>query len=97
MDKPKKFPEPQPYCNEQRPPIELRAVESSQIKAVGYDADARTLAVTFNYGAGAIYHYADVAPETYEAFIKSESLGSFFGKNIKALPFKKYPAEQVAA
>ena len=40
---------------------------------------------------------ADVAPETYEAFIKAESIGSFFGKNIKALPFKKYPAEQVAA
>jgi KTSC domain len=97
MDKPKKFPEPQPYCNEKRPPIDLHAVESSQIKAIGYDAETRTLAVKFNFGAGAIYHYPDVAPETHEAFVNAESIGQFFGKHIKALPFKKYHAEQVPA
>ena len=97
MNEPKKFPEPQAYTDEQRPQIELQAVESSQIKAIGYCAESRTLAVTFNYGAGAIYHYPDVAPETFEAFRQAESVGKFFGQHIKALPFKKYRNEAYAS
>lgn len=93
MDKTRKFAAPQDYTDEPRPPIALQPVESSQVKAIGYDEQTRTLAVTFNYGAGAIYHYPDVAPETFEAFRTAESIGIFFGKNIKALPFKKYRAE----
>jgi len=97
MDKPKKHVEPQPYTNEARPPIELLPVESSQVKAVGYDEETRTLAVTFTRGTGAIYHYPEVTRETYELFINAESIGTFFGKHIKALPFKKYRAEPVEA
>lgn len=96
MNQPKKFPEPQAYTEDPRPPIELKAVESSQIKAIGYDEKTRTLAVTFNYGAGAIYHYPDVAPEIAEAFVKAESIGKFFGQHIKALPFTKYRNEAYA-
>lgn len=96
MDK-KKHVEPQPFCNEERLPIELKPVESSQVKAVGYDETTRTLAVTFTRGTGAIYHYPDVSPETHDAFVNAESIGTFFGKHIKALPFKKYRAEQVEA
>ena len=95
--KSRKFPEPQQYEEDPRPPIELLQVESSQVKAIGYDDETRTLAVAFNHGAGAIYHYPEVDRETFDAFLAAERLGSFFGKNIKALPFKKYPAEQVAA
>ena len=97
MDKPKKFPEPQPFTNEPRPPIELLPVQSRQVKAVGYDEQTRTLAVTFTRGQGAIYHYPDVDREFYEQFVTAESIGAFFGQHIKALPFKKYQAEQVAA
>lgn len=90
---PKTFPAPQPFTEEPRPPIALKPVESSQVKAIGYDADTRTLAVQFRHGKGAIYHYPDVTPETHAAFVNAESIGNFFGKNIKALPFKKFAAE----
>lgn len=97
MDKQRKFPEPQPFEDDGRPPIELKPVESSQIKAIGYDAETHTLAVAFKYGVGAIYHYPEVQAETHEQFVNAESIGQFFGKHIKALPFKKYRPEQVAA
>lgn len=97
MDKQRKFPEPQPFEDEERPPIELKPVESSQIKAIGYDEKTGTLAVAFKYGTGAIYHYPDVLEETHQAFVNAESIGQFFGKHIKALPFKKYRAAPVAA
>ncbi len=82
---------------ETRPAIALEPVESNQVKAIGYDAATKTLAVTFTRGAGAIYHYPDVEPETYEAFKGAESIGKYFGQHIKPLPFKKFAPEPVAA
>lgn len=74
--------------------IALAPVTSSQIEAVGYDEATKTLAVQFKKGA--IYHYANVPAETYKAFSSAESLGKWFGANIKAhpgkYPFKKVPA-----
>ncbi len=93
----KKFPEPQPYADKPRPQIALQPVESNQVGAIGYDQDTKTLAVQFRRGALAIYHYANVEPETFEAFRGAESIGTYFGKHIKALPFEKFPAEPVAA
>jgi hypothetical protein len=63
---------------------------------IGYDDATQTLAVTFNYGK-AVYHYPNVSRETFEAFKGAESIGKFFGEHIKALPFKKYAVEAVAA
>lgn len=82
------------YNDEARPNIALEAVESSQVKAIGYDEQSETLAVTFTRGAGAIYHYPSVKKATFDAFKGSESIGKFFGEHIKGLPFKKYRAEQ---
>ena len=93
----KTYAAPQPFTDETRPPIELHPVESSQVKAIGYDAESRTLAVAFKHGNGAIYHYPNVDAETHEAFVKAESIGAFFGNNLKLLPFKKYRAEAVKA
>jgi len=76
---------------QQAPAIKLNPVKSSQVKAIGYDEATKTLAVTFTRGAGATYHYADVSKDTFEKFSKAESIGSFFGKHIKPLPFKKFP------
>lgn len=76
---------------DERPPIQLEPVHSSQVKAIGYDAATQTLAVQFTRGAGAIYHYPEVTPELHAAFVSSESIGAFFGKHIKPLSFKKYP------
>lgn len=97
MSQTKTFPEPQPFTDEARPPIDLHAVDSSQVKAIGYDEATKTLAVTFTRGTGAIYHYPDVDQATFEAFKSAESIGTFFGKHIKQLPFKKYQAEQAPA
>jgi hypothetical protein len=71
----------------------LQPVESSQVKAIGYDPATKTLAVQFSRGTGAIYHYPGVEPDTHQAFINADSIGRFFGANIKHLPFDKFAAE----
>jgi KTSC domain len=85
---------PQAFSENTRPDIELHPVESNQVKAIGHHEDSQTLAVTFTRGAGAIYHYPNVTKETYEAFKGAESIGKFFGENIKSLAFEKYPAPE---
>lgn len=97
MPAPKKFPDPQAYAEGERPPIALEPVESSQIGAVGYDEASKTMAVQFRYGARAIYHYAGIEREAFDAFKAAESMGTHFGKNFKTLPFLKYPNEDKAA
>lgn len=93
----KTYTEPAAYSDAPRPQIELKPVESSQVKAIGYDDAIQTLAVTFTRGAGAIYHYPNVTKEIYDAFVASESIGKFFGQHIKQLPFTKFPAEAAVA
>jgi hypothetical protein len=71
----------------------MDSVESSQIEAIGYDAEAQTLAIQFKAkGAspGSLYHYSNVTTEDFAAFRDSESVGSHFYKNIKPFP-EKYP------
>jgi hypothetical protein len=45
-------------------PIAMQPVTSNQIRAVGYCHDTKTLAVSFTRGAGNVYEYHDVEPET---------------------------------
>lgn len=75
--------------------IPLTQVSSSQIEAIGYDAATRTLAVQFRKGA--VYHYDNVPPDIYKSFSTADSLGKYFGANIKAhpalYPFTKVPAK----
>jgi hypothetical protein len=61
--------------------ITRTAVESSNIKSVGYDAGTQTLEVEFNHGT--LYRYAGVPTETYEAMMKAESAGKFFASNVR--------------
>lgn len=93
----REFKPTQDHSTEPRPQIELNPVESNQVKAIGYDPETHTLAVTFTRGAGAIYHYPEVAEEIYQGFVGAESIGKFFGKHIQGLPFTKFPAEAVLA
>ena len=88
----KKFKPAQDYEKGHAPHIPMTGVESSQVKAVGYDPQTKTLAVTFTRGAGAVYHYPGVSPELHQQFMKAESIGKFFGQHISVLPFKKYAA-----
>lgn len=75
---------------EVRPAIELKPVVSSQIKAVGYSPELKTLAISFTRGPCNVYCYENVSQETADAFIGSESLGAHFGQHIAMLPSKKF-------
>jgi hypothetical protein len=85
----KKFTAPQGYEEGARPQIPLIPVKSQKVAAVGYDAETKTLAVTFPNGK-AVYHYPGVSPEQHAAFVGAESIGKHFGAHIQGLPFKKY-------
>jgi hypothetical protein len=80
------------------PEIPLKPVDSSQINAIGHDAETNTLAIQFKGWKGEIgatYHYANFTAEEYAAFHGAESLGRHFGKAIK--PFAdRYPYTKVA-
>jgi hypothetical protein len=89
---PKQYQAPAAFSDEPMPPIALTPVESNQVAAVGYDEASKTLAVTFNRGTGAVYHYQNVDAKVHQDFMAADSKGKFFGQHIKALPFKKYPA-----
>lgn len=95
----KEWKAPQAFEEGDCPAIELKPVTSNQVAAIGYCPNTKTLAVTFTRGGGAIYHYPDVSPETHAAFVAGNlgedaepSIGVFFGRHIKDLPFKKYRA-----
>jgi hypothetical protein len=93
----KSYPAPAGFTDGPRPNIPLHPVVSSQVKAIGYHAGTKTLAVQFVHGVGAIYHYPNVEPKTHQDFVSAPSIGSYFGKHIKPLAFKKYRPEQEAA
>jgi hypothetical protein len=73
--------------------ITMDSIESSQIDAIGHDAESQTLAIQFKAkgtAPGSVYHYSNVDAALFAEFRSAESIGSFFYKNIK--PFKdKYP------
>ncbi len=61
-------------------PIPCIPVKSSNIVAVGYDVDSKTLAVQFKNGT---YHYPDVKPEVHAALVSADSVGRFFQEHIR--------------
>lgn len=61
--------------------ITLTPRDSSNIKATGYDAATKTLAVQFLNGV--VWHYADVPPLLAEHLHSALSIGSFFGSKIR--------------
>lgn len=67
--------------------IEMKAVESSNIESVGYDA--QTLFVKFKDGN--MYRYQDVPAGTYRDLMDSESIGGHFHAHIKG----QYKSEKV--
>lgn len=61
--------------------IKRKAVESSNLAAVGYNARAKILDVEFV--SGPVYRYFDVTKATYKALLKAESKGDYFYSNIR--------------
>lgn len=69
--------------------MERKPVESSTIKSVGYDREAKALEIEFS--SGRLYQYYDVPDEIYNEFTLAPSKGSFFHGKIKnqGFPFKR--------
>lgn len=73
--------------------ITMDSIESSQIDAIGHDADSQTLAIQFKAkgtAPGSVYHYANIDAALFAEFSSAESIGSYFYKFIKPFP-EKYP------
>ncbi|MEN5099551.1 KTSC domain-containing protein [Stenotrophomonas sp. TWI809] len=45
-------------------------------------------------GPGSLYHYANFDAADFAAFKAADSVGSYFGKNIKACP-EEYPFQKI--
>lgn len=76
----------------------MKPVESSQLAAIGYHPETKTLAIEFKSHAkpgapprkNSVYHYANVDQEEWDAFQAAKSHGAHFYAHIK--PFtEKFP------
>ena len=70
--------------------FDMKPVSSSQIAALGYDEDTRTMRVQFVKGG--VYDYANVDEDLFTRLLHSESVGRDFAKEIKGSshhPFTK--------
>lgn len=68
-----------------------RAVRSSNIATVAYDARSRRLYVEFQNGG--VYAYDGVASGVYRGLLSAESVGGFFIATIRG----RYPSSKVEA
>ena len=57
------------------------AVNSSNIKSIGYDAPSATLEVEFT--SGDVYQYFNVPDYLYQQFLQASSHGQFLNDNIR--------------
>jgi hypothetical protein len=62
--------------------MEMQPVKSSNVKAVGYDEENKTLQVEFR--SGGIYQYASVQPEMYADLLAAESVGRFVSQVVRS-------------
>lgn len=66
--------------------MHLVPVQSSRIKALGYDEATWTCFVQFQPTArepkGTVYAYTNVAPELFTKFLSAPSIGRFFGQHL---------------
>ena len=60
--------------------MERKRVNSTRIRAVGYDPNSQTLEVEFNDGR--INAYGEVSPEVHRRFLAAPSPVSFFEDQI---------------
>lgn len=68
--------------------IEMVSVSSSNLSAVGYDAEKKLLRVKFN--AGATYEYRGVPETVYDDLMSADSHGEYFAANVRnSFPYTK--------
>ena len=58
-----------------------RAVNSSVIQTLGYDAESRVLEVEFH--TGRVYQYFDIPLAVYDDLMAADSLGEFYNRQIR--------------
>lgn len=73
------------------PYIPTEAVESSNIKAIGYHRQASTLRIIFH--GGRAYDYPMVPEQEYKRLMQAESKGGFFNTRIKPMYGHRSPRE----
>lgn len=70
--------------------MKMHSVKSSNIEAIGHDADSKTLHVRFK--SGGLYAYHGVTTEQFAQLQSAESIGKHIHAHIKP----KHPAKLVA-
>lgn len=70
----------------------MRGIANSHVKEVGYDADTRTLIVTFSSGT---YTYDDVPPEIDAELRAIEARGASVGKYLHSNIRGKFTATRL--
>lgn len=63
------------------PTLEEKIAKSSQVAALGYDAEKQTLQVEFR-NSGFVYIYDAFPPDKYAELIAADSLGSYLYRNV---------------
>ena len=66
------------------------AVNSSSLRALGYDPDAKALEGEFHNGSQ--YRYEQVPAEVVQALLQADSLGRYFNQVFKA---QQYPYRRI--
>ena len=69
--------------------MERKRVNSSKIRAVGYDPKSQLLEVEFSDGK--LVHYRGVSPEVHRQFMAAPSPASFFEDKID----ESYPSSRI--
>ena len=69
--------------------IEMQSVKSSLLDKVGYDPEAKVLAVQMNYSSD-VYLYRGVPLDVFDDLLAADSKGAYYVKNIKG----KYKTER---
>ena len=60
--------------------MEMKRVNSANLRAIGYDDKRRALVVELSSGT---YEYANVSPEVWRRFSTASAMGSFFKDTIE--------------
>jgi hypothetical protein len=61
--------------------MERKKVNSSNIRAIGYDSGGRLLEVEFSNGS--VMQFSNVSSELHRRLMNAPSIGSFFKDNIE--------------
>ena len=73
--------------------MQMHTVESSNIRAIGYDPTTQRLDIEFKLGT---YQYSNVPQEVFDTLMAADSKGSYLNAVIKANP-NLYPFEKLSS